>query len=94
MVGEVQVRTPAGVSLARAGDVVCFPSGPDGAHNVFNDGDRAARIVMFSSAASPSVCVYPDGGKVGVWAGEADHWRFRAADGQVDYYDGEVPPTH
>ena len=32
-------------------------------------GTAPARIVMFSSAAKPSVCVYPDGGKVGVWAG-------------------------
>jgi uncharacterized cupin superfamily protein len=94
MVGEVQVRTPAGVAPARAGDLVCFPSGPDGAHNIWNDGQQAARVVMFSSAAEPSVCVYPDGGKVGVFASESDHWRFRAADGQVEYYDGEVPPTH
>ena len=95
MVGEVQVRTPAGVSPARAGEVLCFPSGPDGAHNVFNAGAQAARIVMFSSAAEPSVAVYPDSGKVGVWSGnEQDQWMFRAAEAKVDYYDGEVPPTH
>jgi len=94
LLGEVQVRTPAGVSPARAGDLVCFPSGPEGAHNVWNDGEEPARVVMFSAAAAPSVCVYPDSGKVGVWASESDDWRFRAAEGKVDYYEGEVPPRH
>lgn len=92
--GEVQVRTPAGVAPARAGEIICFPTGPEGAHNVFNDTGEHAHIIMFSSAATPSVCVYPDGGKVGVWAGGEDHWRLGAADAQVGYWEGEVPPTH
>ena len=95
MTGEVQVRTPEGVAPARAGDVVCFPAGPRGGHNIWNEQEQPARVVMFSSAAVPSVCVYPDGDKVGVWTGdEHDHWRFRGADAQLEYYDGEVPPTH
>ena len=69
MVGEVQVRTPAGVAPARAGDLVCFPAGAAGAHNIWNERDESARVVMFSSGAVPSVCVYPDGDKVGVWTG-------------------------
>ena len=95
MTGELQVRTPDGVSVARAGDVACFPVGPAGAHNVWNVRDEPARFVMFSSAVTPSVAVYPDSGKVGVWTSEErDHWMFRAADAQVDYYDGELPPRH
>jgi uncharacterized cupin superfamily protein len=95
MEGEVQVRTPAGVAPARAGDLVCFPAGADGAHNIWNERDEAARVVMFSSGAVPSVCVYPDGDKVGVWTGgEHDHWMFRGAGAHLDYYDGEVPPRH
>jgi uncharacterized cupin superfamily protein len=75
--------------------VVCFPAGADGAHNIWNERDETARVVMFSSGAVPSVCVYPDGDKVGVWTGgEHDHWMFRGADAHLDYYDGEVPPTH
>ena len=95
MVGEVQVRTPAGVAPARAGDLVCFPAGAGGAHNIWNEHDEPARVVMFSSAALPSICVYPDGNKVGVDTGdERDRWRFRGADAHLEYYDGEVPPTH
>jgi uncharacterized cupin superfamily protein len=95
MVGEVQVRTPAGVAPARAGDVVCFPAGADGAHSVWNDRDEVARVVMFSATTEPSVAVYPDGDKVGVWTGDArDKWMFRGADAHLEYYDGELPPTH
>ena len=42
MIGEVQVRTPQGTSPARAGDLVCFPAGADGAHQVWNE-PRAPR---------------------------------------------------
>ena len=94
MTGELQIRTPEGVSSASAGDVVCFPAGPDGAHNVFNVRDEPSRFVMFSSAATPSIAVYPDSGKVGVWTSdERDKWMFRADEGHVDYYDGEGPAT-
>jgi len=90
--GTVDVRTPAGVEPAVAGDLVCFPSGPDGAHKVSNPGREPARIVMFSAATLPSVCVYPESDKIGVWTGNpGDDWRFRGAQGHLDYYDGEVP---
>ena len=93
--GEVQVRTPAGVSPARAGDVVCFPAGSEGAHNVWNERDESARVVMFSGGTEPSIAVYPDGDKVGVWTGDKrDQWMFRGADSHLEYYDGELPPKH
>jgi uncharacterized cupin superfamily protein len=91
--GTVDVRTPSGTEPASAGDLICFPSGPDGAHKVSNAGDQAARVVMFSAATLPSVCVYPDSDKVGVDTGNPqDDWRFRGAEGHLDYYDGELPP--
>jgi len=93
--GEVQVRTPAGVSPARGGDLVCFPAGSEGAHNVWNERDESARVVMFSAGTEPAIAVYPDGDKVGVWAGDKrDQWMFRGADGHLEYYDGELPPKH
>ncbi|MDA8068559.1 MAG: hypothetical protein M0T77_08110 [Actinomycetota bacterium] len=55
---------------------------------------QAARAAMFSAAAESPVAVCPDSGQVGVWAGEYDHWRFRAADTGADYFEGEVPPRH
>jgi uncharacterized cupin superfamily protein len=94
MTGDIQVRTPAGTEPATAGDVICFPVGPDGAHKVFNSSEASARVVMFSNASDPEVCVYPDSDKVGVWAGDkrdhSNHWMFRGATGNLEYFDGEL----
>jgi uncharacterized cupin superfamily protein len=64
--GTPTVRTPEGDEVLRAGDVVCFPAGPEGAHQVRNDADAPCRVVILSDRASVNVIVYPDSGKVGV----------------------------
>jgi uncharacterized cupin superfamily protein len=88
--GDVQLRTPAGERPLARGDLACFPAGPDGAHKVTNQGALTARVVMWSSAREPSVAVYPDSDKIGVWPGhDGDHVMLRRGDGGVDYYDGE-----
>ncbi len=92
MTGDVRVRAPQGTSSATAGELVCFPAGPDGAHQVWNEADAAARVVMFSVATVPEVCVYPDSDKIGVWtANQHDHWMFRGSEGKLEYFDGELP---
>jgi uncharacterized cupin superfamily protein len=63
--GTPTVRTPDGEETLVAGDLVCFPAGPDGAHQVRNDGDAPCRVVLLSSRAPVNVIVYPDSGKVG-----------------------------
>lgn len=89
--GEIELRTPAGTEMLKPGDIVAFPPGPDGAHKTTNRGSEPARTLMFSSAQTPSVAVYPDSGKVGVWTDdEGDDFMFRRADGAVPYYDGEA----
>lgn len=88
--GSVLVRTPVGEETLARGEIVAFPPGPDGAHKVSNPGMTSARVLMFSSAREPSVAVYPDSDKIGVWPGNADDTvMLRRADGAVDYYDGE-----
>lgn len=72
------------------GDVVCFPSGREGAHKVANRTDRAVRVLMLSTMIDAWVSVYPDSDKIGVWPGDRrDHILVRRESG-VDYYDGEV----
>ncbi len=89
--GAVIVRTPEGEEELGRGDIVRFPPGPEGAHKATNRGDESARILMFSSAREPSVAVYPDSDKIGVWPGNRDdHVILRRADGHVDYYEGET----
>jgi len=59
--GEVVVRTPGGDRALRAGDVVCFPPGAEGAHQVRNDSDAPARFAMPSSFAPEGyVAIRPD----------------------------------
>jgi uncharacterized cupin superfamily protein len=89
--GTVDVRRPDGVHSHGPGDVVRFAPGPDGAHKVGNSGDVGAHVLMFSSGREPSVSVYPDGDKIGVWVpGGADNVMLRREDGNREYYDGEV----
>ena len=88
--GEVAVRTPEGEEPAVRGDAVCFPAGPDGAHKVVNRSESAARIVMFSTSRRPSVAVYPDSDKIGVFPPNPDDRAMvRREDGQRDYWDRE-----
>jgi uncharacterized cupin superfamily protein len=83
--GEPTVRTPAGERRLRRGDLLCFPSGAEGAHAVIGPG----RMVLFSSVASNSVVVYPDSDKIGSRpADHADNLNFRRSDA-VDYWEGE-----
>ncbi len=92
LAGAVVVRTPDGEQELARGEVVCFPKGPAGAHKATNRGETPARILMFSSARTPAVAVYPDSDKIGVWPGNtADEVMLRRADGDVAYWDGERP---
>ena len=76
--GTVVVRTPDGEHVLERGDLLCFPSGPAGAHKLMNPSDSPARTLMFSSSQVPAVSVYPDSNKIGVWPGnEADELVFR-----------------
>jgi uncharacterized cupin superfamily protein len=88
--GAVRLRAPGGERDLERGAVVCFPIGPAGAHKVTNNGSEAARFLMFSSAREPSVAVYPDSDKMGVWAGSPeDEIMVRRSEAHLDYYDGE-----
>ena len=46
------------------GDVVPFPRGPEGGHQVRNDGDEPVRVLIVAAHADPDVAEYPDTGKL------------------------------
>jgi uncharacterized cupin superfamily protein len=79
--GSPTLRGPDGERTLQRGDVVCFPTGPDGAHQVTGPGS----VLILSSSCSPESLEYPDSGKVGV---RPPRMMFRAAD-DVDYWEGE-----
>jgi uncharacterized cupin superfamily protein len=89
--GSPTLRSPEGDRVLRAGDVVCFPTGPEGAHDVRNDGTEPARVLMLSTLIYPEVPVYPDSDKIGtrpVEIGGDDRLNFIRKDA-VDYWEGE-----
>jgi uncharacterized cupin superfamily protein len=89
--GSPSVRTPEGwVELGR-GDVLVFPPGEEGAHQVANRSADPARVLMVSNARQSEICFYPDSGKVGVYPRRGEGALYACADA-VDYYDGETPP--
>jgi uncharacterized cupin superfamily protein len=81
--GRPTLRTPAGERELRAGDVVAFPQGEEGAHTFYNRTGEPARILFFSTLRRGFV-VYPDSDKVG-----AGGWYFRREDA-VGYWEGEA----
>ena len=60
--GEVILRTPEGERTLRAGDLVCFPEGPGGAHAVRNGSSAVARFAMPSVDLETNAAIYPDSG--------------------------------
>jgi len=88
--GTPSVRTPEGTERLEPRDLVFFPKGPDGAHQIRNDADATALVLMWSTVVLPTASVYPDSGKVGVWTGnKADDVMVRR-DSAVDYFEGET----
>jgi len=89
--GRATLRTPRGAQKLDEGDVVCFPPGPDGAHKVTNKTQGTVRVLMISTKNEPSVAVYPDSDKVGVWPGlGAKNLMLHRKDGRVGYWEGET----
>lgn len=46
------------------GDVVAFPRGKDGAHQIINRTDTPVRVLMLSSMVGPDIVDHVDSGKV------------------------------
>jgi uncharacterized cupin superfamily protein len=79
--GSPTLRAPDGERVLRAGDVVCFPTGPEGAHQVAGPGS----VLILSATKVPESIEYPDSGKVGV---SPPGKIYRLGDA-VDYWEGE-----
>ena len=71
--GQVTIRTPDGEHLLDPGEVVCFPAGPEGAHQVRNANDVPVRVAILSTMNEFGIVEYPEDEKVGIWAGETHY---------------------
>jgi uncharacterized cupin superfamily protein len=93
--GAPSLRTTQGWSELEQGEVVSFPRGEQGAHQIANRTDETIRFLAFSSTGEPDVVLQPDSGKIGAFERRAEGgglrvW-FRRED-EVGYYEGESPP--
>jgi uncharacterized cupin superfamily protein len=87
--GRPSVRTPEGTEQLEPFDVVFFPKGPTGAHQIRNDTDRAVRVLMWSNVVHPTATAYPDSDKVGIWTGDKAEDVIVPRSSEVDYFHGE-----
>lgn len=88
--GRPFVRTPDGTEELEPYDLLFFPRGPEGAHQVGNRSDEPARVLMWSEVTYPSATAYPDSDKVGVWTGLKPEDLIVERSSNVDYYRGEA----
>lgn len=95
LAGRPSLRTPSGWRELPEGEVVGFPRGEEGAHQIANRTDAPVQMLAISTSGEPDVVLYPDSGKVGMGERRPDgsglSAYFRAADA-VDYWDGESAP--
>jgi uncharacterized cupin superfamily protein len=98
LAGHGRLRTPGGWRDLSEGDLLAFPAGEEGGHQIVAGPDGPLRFLAVSTSGQPDVCVYPDSAKVAVTerrGGPPGGLRavFRLGDA-VDYWHGEgTPPS-
>ncbi len=87
--GEPSIRTPRGTMRCRRGDVIAFPTGDRGAHQLLNESASPCKLLLLGmNSPEYEVCCYPDSNKILVET-HARRLMLRAAP-VLDYYDGEL----
>jgi uncharacterized cupin superfamily protein len=95
--GTPSLRTLEDERELATGEVVSFPRGEAGAHQVVNRGEEEARILLISEMNAPEVVVRPESGKLSAFGrppggrGEGMHKVFHQSD-EVSLWEGENPP--
>jgi uncharacterized cupin superfamily protein len=101
LAGRPSVRTPAGWRKLEEGEVVSFPRGARGAHQVVNRSDQEVRFLMLSEMNAPEVNFYPDTGKIGaltrapgsrITDEHQELSEFFMPGDAIDYWQDEPPP--
>jgi len=88
--GAPTLRHADGQDVLRAGDILCFPEGPTGAHRLLNDSQKPVRLIVFSTPTErPMSAFFPDDGTVLVRISDHEGFLFRHDDQIEDYWDGE-----
>jgi len=87
--GRPTLRTPEGEHELTEGDVVAFPRGEAGLHQVRNRTDQPIRLLMFSTLIMPEVIEYPDSGKLGARDATGERIVLARPGAPLGYWEGE-----
>ena len=87
--GRPTLRTGEGEHDLSDGDVVAFPRGEAGLHQVRNRTDVPVRVLMLSTLILPEVVEYPDSGKLAARNAKGERFVMTRPTGRLDYWDGE-----
>ncbi len=94
--GEPSVRTLAGTIRCRKGDFIALPVGHSGTHQLINESDAPATVILLARNEDVEACYYPDSEKLLVDTDVPLKDDLRslmvAATPQLDYFHGEDPP--
>jgi uncharacterized cupin superfamily protein len=87
--GTPTLRTPKGERTLAPGDIVGFPEGEAGAHQLRNDSDSAFRVLIGSTKSGLYAAGYPDSGKLLVESPAQGLRTMLRNAPELDYWDGE-----
>ena len=87
--GTPTLRTHDAEEVLKEGDVVCFPRGKEGAHQIINRTDEPIRVLMLSTLVAPDIVEYLDTGKVGARSVAGERIMLSKPGPELDYWEGE-----
>jgi uncharacterized cupin superfamily protein len=87
--GQPTLRTPEDERQLDEGDVVCFPRGKSGAHQVWNGTDSPVRVLMLSTLIAPDIVEFLDTGKISARSVAGELIMFGRPGPELDYWEGE-----
>ena len=91
--GEPSIRTLSETLRCRKGDFIAFPVGESGTHQLLNESDAPATVLLLGRTEAFEACYYPDSDKLLVdmempIKGDCRSIMVRATP-ELDYFDGE-----
>lgn len=91
--GAPSIRTLSGTIRCRKGDFIAFPVGDSGTHQLLNESDAPATVLLLARTEAFEACYYPDSNKLLVDTNAPLEGRtsfMLRAGPQLDYFDGET----
>lgn len=89
LTGSATLRTPKGMELVSAGDLIFFEMGESGAHQLYNHTDESCTFLDIRTFIGYDVCEYPDSNKILL----APSFEIFETNAQVGYFKGEENVT-